>query len=205
MVAVATATIEDLRAHLKAKAPFLGSKKTRSTGDSRLDQLLGGGFPEEGLTVLSGRAGSGRSTVAARFIAAHTDTSQPAAWIDPESQLYPPALLAHGVDLDRLLVVRGVRERGWYAAEQVIDSGAFSAVVVVGGDRELDAGTARRLQLAAEGARVSALLVVEPKTAQRISQAALTLHLTRGARAIQVDITRDRSGAASGRNGRIAA
>ena len=201
----AGATIDDLRAHLKAKAPFLSSQQTRSTGDAQLDRLLNGGFPKEGLTVLAGRPGSGRSTIAARFVASHTELSRPAAWIDPEALLYPPALLAHGVDLDRLLVVRGAHERSWYAAEQVIESGAFQAVVITGAERRLDASTARRLQLASEGARVSTLLVVEARTAQRISQSALTLHLTRGASAIQIDITRDRSGSASGRVGRIAA
>ena len=202
---VAVASIEDLRARLQAEAPFLGSRTVRSSGNDQLDRLLGGGFPQEGLTVLSGRPGSGRSTVAAGFIAEHTGQSRPAAWIDPSGQLYPPALVAQGVDLERLLIVRGAPERCWYAAEQIIDSGAFQAVVVTGGDRFLDAATARRIQLSAEGARVSVLLALNPNTAPRAAQAALTLNLTRVARAIQIDITRDRSGSASGRGGRIAA
>lgn len=197
------AAVQNLREALRAQAPFLNERRGQSTGMDALDRMLHGGFPEAALTVLSGPLGSGRMFVAAQFLAAHTRLGRPVAWIDGDNTLYPPALQAHGVDLDRLLVVRGAREKSLYAAEQIVDSGAFGAIVVSGADAWLTPPRARRLQLGTEGARVTTLVLASSRTASRLTGAALTLQLVRRAHAIQVEVLRDRTGRATGRRARV--
>ena len=200
----AAAAVQNLREVLRAKAPFLNERHGHSTGTEALDRMLRGGFPQAALTVLSGPLGSGRMSVAAQFIAAHTLQGRPAAWIDGDDTLYPPALAARGVVLERLLVVRGAREKSLYAAEQIIDSGVFGAVVVNGVDRWLTPPRARRLQLGTEGARVTTVVLASARAASHLTGAALTLQLVRRAHAIQVEVMRDRTGRATSRRARIA-
>lgn len=197
------AVVQNLREELRSKAPFLNERQGQSTGLEALDRMLRGGFPEAALTVLSGSLGSGRMSIAAQFIAAHTIMGRPAAWIDGDDTLYPPALAARGVILERLLVVRGAREKSLYAAEQIIDSGVFGAVIVSGVDRWLTSPRARRLQLGTEGARVTTVVLASARAAARLSGSALTLQLVRRAHAIQVEVGRDRTGRATGRRARI--
>ncbi len=129
--------------------------------------LRGGGFPRGALSELSGGPASGKTEVALALVAS-LGGEDLAAWIDGRGELYPPAAAARGVDLARLLVVRppavapgtpaparpdaAVRP-GLWAAEALLSSGAFAAVIVdlpapsafPGAD-----AAARRLQAAAE-------------------------------------------------------
>jgi protein ImuA len=133
--------------------------------------LPGGGFARGALTELAGGPASGKCAVALALLARLGDEDL-FAWVDGRRELYPPAAAARGVDLGRLLVVRppsdgrhssaapplapGIIE-GWrtalWAAEAVLASGAFTAVVmdvplprsVPGAD-----AAARRLQAAVE-------------------------------------------------------
>ncbi len=128
--------------------------------------LPGGGFPRGALSELSGGPASGKTAVALTLLAS-LGREELAAWVDGRGELYPPAAAARGVDLSRLLVVRppaagagrpeasgadAVRP-GLWAAEALLASGAFTAVVV---DRPVAArlpgadAAARRLQAAAE-------------------------------------------------------
>jgi protein ImuA len=125
--------------------------------------LPGGGFPRGALSELGGGPASGKTAVALALVAALGPEAL-AAWIDGRGELYPPAAAARGVDLARLLVVRppardagagtapGARA-GLWAAEALLASGAFSAVIVdlpvVARLPGADA-IARRLQAAAE-------------------------------------------------------
>ena len=128
--------------------------------------LPGGGFPRGALSELSGGPASGKTAVALALVAA-LGRGELAAWIDGRGELYPPAAAAGGVDLARLLVVRppapGPRggttagtdavRRGLWAAEALLASGAFAAVVVDLPASERLPGAdaaARRLQAAAE-------------------------------------------------------
>ena len=205
VVQTARTDVQALRAYLRAKAPFLGTREGLATGFEGLDQILNGGFPKSARTVITGQPGAGRMTLAAQALAEETRRHRPVAWVDAAGLVYPPALEAQGVELSRLLLVQGAAERSAYAAEQIIDTGAFQVVVVSGLDAHLDAARARRLQTASEGARVSTLLVLEPPAAQRVQGAALKLHLTRRAHHIQVEVEKDRSGHAFGRRFHLAA
>ncbi len=140
-----------------------------SSGRPEVDALLpGGGFPRGALTELAGGPASGKTGLVLSALAAAMEAGGLAAFVDGRGELYPPAVLAFGVDLGRLLVVRsppgragegeGLREALW-AAEALLASGAFEAVAIdVPVDREsarvpwscnLDA-MLRRLRAAAE-------------------------------------------------------
>jgi hypothetical protein len=196
--------IAQLKTLLAAQAPFVGDRERRPTGMATLDRLLGGGLPRGAITVLTGPLGAGRRTVAAGLCARETAEGRPVAWIDANRTLYPPALSNLGVDLSRLLLVRGAKDRSWYAAEQIAASGAFSVMVAT----ELDAGggpsRARRLQTSTEGARVTTVLVLDPAAAACFPQATLVLRLERRAASIHVRVDKDRTGVAAGKRTTIA-
>lgn len=192
-------SVEGLRQYISRTAPFYGEREGRKSGQERLDQLLGGGLPKGGLTLLTGPNGVGRLTLAARIVAEETKAGRPVAWIDAKGTLYPPALAAEGVDLERMLMVKSTGDRVVYAAEQIVGSGAFGVVVANGLDALLTPPRARRLQTAAEGRQISVLLVLDPPAAGRITNAALKLHLSRRNRSIMVEVEKDRTGFATGR------
>src|SRR5262249_42660715 len=52
------------------------------------------------------------------------------AWVDPEGTLHAPGVVAAGVQLTRMLVVRCIREKLGRVAVQVVASGAFDVVVI---------------------------------------------------------------------------
>src|SRR2546423_728273 len=79
-------------------------------------------------------------------------------WSDPFHQLYPPALGAHGIPLNRLLLLRprDLEEQTWAVAECLRCRGVGA---VVAAPADLSRTEARRLQLAAEqGGGVGLLL-----------------------------------------------
>lgn len=192
-----------LRAYLRSKAPFLGPREAQASGVEGLDQLLNGGWPKGALTVLTGLPGSGRMTIAGRALAEQTRRGRPVAWIDVQGLAYPPALDALGVDLSRLLMVRGRATQASFAAEQIIDTGVFEMVVISGIDAQLNLSRARRLQTSTEGAKITTLILVEPPASQHLQGAALKLHITRRAHHIQVEVVKDRSGHMTGRHLRL--
>jgi hypothetical protein len=192
-----------LRERLRNKAAFLGPREAQATGFESLDRLLSGGLPKAALTVLIGLPGSGRMTIAARVLAEQTRAARPVAWIDAEGLAYPPALAALGVDLTRLLMVRGAQGKAPFAAEQIIDTGVFETVVISGIGPHLTPSRARRLQTSTEGAKVITLVILEPEASQQLQGAALKLHLTRRGPHIQVEVVKDRLGQASGRRCRM--
>jgi hypothetical protein len=84
------------------------------TGFAALDQRLpGGGWPRSGLIeILISRFGVGELTLMLPVLAALT--ARPMArwcvWVAPPLEPFAPALASHGVDLERLLVVRAPAE-----------------------------------------------------------------------------------------------
>jgi hypothetical protein len=71
-------------------------------------------------------------------------------WCDPRRELYPPALAAHGISLDRLFLLRpgSNAEQTWAVAECLRCKGVGAVVAPVG--YPLSRVEARRLQLSAE-------------------------------------------------------
>jgi recombination protein RecA len=102
------------------------------TGFPGLDDALAGGFPRGILATLEGPPTSGRSALAARLLA--TGTAEGIAALvqgDQTGVLYPPALEAAGVALERLLVVpAGDTAAVARAADIILRSGAFGIVAI---------------------------------------------------------------------------
>lgn len=146
------------------------------TGFAALDaELPGGGWPTAALTeILPQHAGIGELRILGHALAAQQRTI---VWVAPPHLPYAPALAAAGIDLARVIIVttRSPRETLW-AAEQALRSRACGALLAWPGDIKYP--ELRRLQLAAEGNPVLAVLFRPPQAAAETSCAALRLHLT---------------------------
>lgn len=128
-------------------------------GSPELAGLLpGGGWPVGVLTeVLSLPYGSGEVGLVLPGLASLSQAGRTVAWIGAPYPPYAPALVAAGLDVNRILCVtaRDTARLVW-TAEQVLQSGACGAVLVW-----LDAAPMRqlrRLQLAARGSRATVVL-----------------------------------------------
>jgi hypothetical protein len=189
--------VETIRQYLKAKAPaqFSLSQRSdgRSTGIPVIDRLLDGGLPKGAITVLTGPSGAGRTTLAAQVLAEETRSMKPVAWVDARATLYPPALEQAGVDLSRMLMVRGVAERGLFAIEQILESGAFGVVIASGLEANLSQAGLRRVQSASEGSGASTILVLDPHASASVTNAALKLRVSRRGNGLQVEVEKARS------------
>jgi protein ImuA len=148
-----------------------------ASGRPEVDALLpDGGFPRGALSALSGGPASGKTGVALSALREAQAGGALAAYVDGRGELYPPAALALGVDLARLLIVRpergpprGARDAalpGLWAAEVLLASGAFAAVAIDVPLHDLPASRAeamlRRLRAAAEKGGTAALLLAAP-------------------------------------------
>src|SRR5256885_10656067 len=97
------------------------------SGFAALDaELPGGGWPCQGLAeVLADDTGIGELALLMPAFARLTSTGKRAIWISPPHIPYAPALVAGGLDLANLLLVRppGRRDALW-AAEQALRAGS---------------------------------------------------------------------------------
>lgn len=150
-----------------------------STGYPPLDAVLpGGGWPQGALTeMLLEREGIGELRLTLPALARLTREGRAIVWIAPPYRPYAPALAAGGLDLARLIVVRGrdLRESLW-AYEQALragDCGAAFAWLDVHEPRAL-----RRLQVAAREGRTWGVLWRRPGQRASAASAPLRLGLT---------------------------
>jgi hypothetical protein len=170
---------------LEFSGVFRGHELTRkdrrlSSGLAPLDALLDGGIPRGRISEITGRAGSGKTSIAASFAAFATHRGEVAAWLDSSGSFDPESMAAAGVDLRRMLwasmrrgsarpcsplqkgrpVGSGVRSIV-KAAELVLEAGGFGLVVVDFGEapRALTYASSLRIARAAErsGAAVIAI------------------------------------------------
>ncbi len=102
---------------------------TLRTGVPELDAL--GVFRLGGGVELTGEPASGRTTIALSLVASAAREQRLSAWVDGPCELYPPAALCLGVELERLLIVRppSSKQLVW-SAVQLLRSGAFTCVVL---------------------------------------------------------------------------
>ena len=147
------------RRHREASAAAfaLGDEALVRTGIVDLDTALGGGFPRGTIAALEGAPSSGRTALAARLLAAATRRGLGAViGLD----LFPPALAAAGVRLERLLIARaGEPLAAARAADIVVRSGAFTVVVIPALPSGRGTGSATWTRLASLAHRANALLV----------------------------------------------
>ncbi|MEO8441816.1 MAG: translesion DNA synthesis-associated protein ImuA [Betaproteobacteria bacterium] len=148
------------------------------TGFPALDaELPGGGWPTAALTeILPQHEGIGELRILGAALAALSAQQRTLVWIAPPHPPYAPALAALGIDLARLIIVttRSPKETLW-ATEQALRSQACGAVLAWPG--AIKYPELRRLQLAAEGNPVLAVLFRLPQAALETSCAALRLQL----------------------------
>lgn len=134
-----------------------------STGCAAMDAWLPqGGLHPASLTEWVAAHDSVAAGSLAILAAAHRlrqISDRPLVVVDPEGSLYPPALEALGVPVERLILLRprSSADAIW-AIDQSLRSGAVAAVWAMLAMR-LEDRDARRLQLAAETGRTPGLLV----------------------------------------------
>src|SRR5437762_5504300 len=78
-----------------------------ATDVAALDSCLRGGLPRGQLSEIAGPAASGRTTLVLQAMAASTRRGEIAAFVDTFDRLDVASAAAAGIDLDRLLWVRG--------------------------------------------------------------------------------------------------
>ena len=172
---------------LEFSGVFRGHELTRkerrlSSGLAPLDALIDGGIPRGRISEITGRAGSGKTSIAASFAAFATRRGEVAAWLDTSGSFDPESMAAAGVDLRRMLwaSMKTASGRGSKnlcsplqkgeglgvrsivkAAELVLEAGGFGLVVVDFGEapRSLTYASSLRIARAAErsGAAVIAI------------------------------------------------
>ncbi len=142
---------ELLRARrLQAEAPPLRGEDRRlqplAFGVAALDGLIAGGLPRGALSEIHGPASSGRTGLAIALCARSTGRGALVAWVDPADRFDPASAAEAGMDLARLLWLRGGQSSlpsALSALGTVLGSGLFEAVVLdVAG---VDADALRRL------------------------------------------------------------
>jgi hypothetical protein len=166
------------------------------TGVSYLDAPLGGGFPRGQLSELVGPRSCGRTSVLLQAIAAATARGELVALVDALDMFDVESAAAAGVDLRRVLWVRGLvtshpglcRDSNQRALEQairalalVLQAGTFGLVVLDLADappeaiRRLPFTTWLRLQRMVEGSQTACVLAGTDAMAR--SSAGLTVKL----------------------------
>jgi protein ImuA len=172
---------------------------TLSTGFAALDAgLPGGGWPRHGLVeILTPQPGVGELYLLLPALAALSKLS-PArwcTWVSPPQEPFAPALQAHGVALDRVLIVK--THLPLWAHEQALKSGA--AAMALAWLPRASPRAVRRLQLAAEQGRALGVLYRSQRFASEASPAMLRLLLepqVRGGRqGARVSLIKSRGGA----------
>ena len=163
------------------------------TGFAELDAALpGGGWPVGAITELMPEAqGIGELSLLMPALAQLCRSGRYLAWIAPPCLPYPPALVQHGIALERLLLVQAPDARSvLWAAEQVLRCPAIGAVLAW--PAALNDRRVRRLQLAAEAGGSCGLLYRPPSAAQQPSPAALRLRLKALDGGLHIDIHKAR-------------
>jgi cell division inhibitor SulA/protein ImuA len=189
--------------------------ETLPTGFGALDERLPGrGWPRSGLIeILVSRFGVGELTLLLPALAALTrrPMARWCVWVAPPLEPFAPSLAAHGVVLERLLVVRasaapagdslanrsvahrrGSRNGILWAFEQSLGSGACD--IAMAWARRPRAKEIRRLQLAAERGRTLGVLFRPLQAARESSYAALRMTLVPCAHGVRVTLLKSRGG-----------
>jgi hypothetical protein len=197
---VADRSVVELARLLEHPAIWRGRSAARAealpTGYAALDECLPGkGWPRTGLIeILVSRFGAGELPLLLPLLASLS--GRPAArwcvWISPPLEPYAPALAAHGVTLEKVLVVRAP-EPLW-AFEQTLGSGA-SDVAMAWAAQGPRAREIRRLQLAAERGKTLGVLFRPKRAARESSPAVLRISVAPKPEGVRLTLLKSRGGA----------
>ncbi len=179
-----------------------------ATGIVPLDERLGGGLARGQMSEIVGARSSGRTSVVLSAIAGAASRGELVALVDTFDTFDPPSARACGVDLSRLLWVRGrpadrprpfdrnsdgepqVVDRAIKALNLILQAGGFGLVVLDVADaspsviRRLPFTTWFRLQRPIEGSSTACVLLAAEPTARSAGGVTVTLR-----RAEQSDAT----------------
>ena len=194
-----SAPVRSVDAILNHPAVWRGGECARvapavSTGYAELDvQLPGSGWPAGAITeIYAERTGVGEVQLTMPAAARLTQAGRWVTLIAPLHVPYAPALAAHGLRLERLLLVESARsEDSLWACEQALRSSSSGAVLLW--QEHVNERALRRLQLAAESASTS-LFLFRPARVAPASPAALRLHVSRTEGRTVVRILKRRGG-----------
>lgn len=158
---------------------------------SALDTCLRGGLPRGQLSELAGPRSSGRMTLFLHMVAAATARGEIAAFVDTLDRLDVASAAAAGVELSRLLWIRGQEisgpadraiDRALKALNLVLQAGGFGVVAIDLADvppaalRQIPFTTWLRVQRAIEGSDTACVLLTSEPLAR--SAGGLTVSLT---------------------------
>jgi len=166
------------------------------TGFPALDaHLPGGGWPRVGLIeVLIPRLGVGELLLLLPALKAlgESPTARWCAWIAPPFELFAPALAAHGMSLERSLIVH--TEAPLWACEQALGSGACD--VALAWVRRAPPRALRRLQLATERGRTLGILfrTLGPRALREPSCAVLRVAVQPASEGVRLKLLKSRGG-----------
>jgi hypothetical protein len=181
---------------LALPAQTLDDRTVAATGLGALDDRIGGGLPRGHLSEVVGPRSSGRTALAWAAMAAATRRGEFAALVDPYDAFDPALAAAAGIDLARVLWVRGhgrtglagagaqqpgrgALDRALKATNLILQCGNFAMVVLDLADvpslalRQVPFTTWLRVQRVIEGSQTACLLVAAEPLAR--SSAGLTL------------------------------
>jgi hypothetical protein len=183
---------------LEHSAIWRGSNAARthtiSTGYAALDACLPSrGWPHAGLVeILIPRLGSGELYLLMPLLRALTqrESSRWCTWVSPPHEPFAPGLVAHGVALDRMLIVR-TPESLW-AFEQALRLGACD--ISLAWMHRLAATEIRRLQLAAEHGRALGVVFRRHRAAREPSSAMLRILLEPAEQGVRLTLLKSRGG-----------
>ncbi|MDQ6620587.1 MAG: translesion DNA synthesis-associated protein ImuA [Pseudomonadota bacterium] len=166
-----------------------------STGLALLDAVLpGGGWPSSALTeIVLAREGIGELTLTLPALARLQAQRRAIVWIAPPHVPYAPALVAAGLDLERLMIVRcaSTSDQLW-AFEQALrapECGAAFAWLATSDERML-----RRLQIAARDGGTWGVLWRRPGEHAIASAAPLRLALAPHEGGLAIKVLKRRGG-----------
>ena len=170
---------------------------TISSGHPELDaELPGGGWPRGNLTeILCDRSGMGEIGLLLPTLARLSGEGGFLALIAPPWLPHAPAWAAAGVAPERLLVIQPGKQGAW-CIEQLLKSGGFAGLLAWP-EAAIDARALRRLQVAAEGQSVFAVLWRATAAAAAASPAPLRIALETAAAGLSLRILKRRGRPAS--------
>ena len=185
---------------LTTALPPLAGAEAVATGIASLDALLAGGLPRGQISEVIGPSSSGRTALLLRLLAAATRREEIVTLVDTFDRLDVAAAASAGVDLDRLLWIRGhavsrpqasgaglqaglerLVERALKALNLVLQAGGFGVVAIdladapPGALRRLPFTTWLRLQRTIEGSDTACVLVAPQPLARSAGGLTLTL------------------------------
>ncbi len=168
-----------------------------ASGYAELDaELPGRGWPRGNLSeILVDRGGIGEISLLLPALARLAGEGGRLALVAPPWLPHAPAWAAAGVAPERLLVVHPEKQAAW-SIEQLLKSGGFAAVLAWP-EAHIDTRALRRLQVAAEGQSVFAVLWRSTAAASVPSPAPLRLTLAAAPNGLTVRILKRRGRPAS--------